>query len=84
MMADTIKSSSQLKLGFNDHNNKIKYVNVDYPRSNLTEEQIRDVGEYIVNNQIFFDSMGIPYSSIETAYTENRQIRELDLDQSYY
>lgn len=79
-MADIIKTTKQLKIGFNDHADKVKYITLNNPKSSLTAEQIRDAANYIVTNQLLLDSEDIPYGSVETAYTENKSVREFDLD----
>lgn len=79
-MADTIKSSSVLKLDVHFADNDTRIIEVDNPKDNLTKEQINAVGTVGKTTQaILGDKGGAAFNRINTAHKITISRTELDL-----
>ena len=76
---DTVRASHELKIGFNTDRNTIEYITLQNPKRNLTETSVRSAAQYLLDNSIFFDKESQSYTSVATAYTEEKSTTTLDL-----
>jgi hypothetical protein len=79
-MADTIKSSSELKLEAYFQDNDTRVITVDNPKANLTASQINAVGATMkTTNAILGDKGGADVMGFRTAKKTTTTRTELDL-----
>lgn len=81
-MADTQKTTNQLKIGMETASGKTKYLTLDNPNSDLTEQQVRTTAQYLVDNNVLWnDEDGEDsYTGVVTAYTEVKVTTDFDLE----
>ena len=79
-MADTIKSSSELKLNCQFADNDTRIVTIDNPKDNLTAAQINGVGTVAQTTQaILGDKGGADFVRFHSAKKITTTRTELDL-----
>ena len=79
-MADTIKSSSELKLVYGFYDSDDRTMTLQNPKSNLTAAQIKAVGTLAATtNPIIGDKAGAACVGIKSAKTLQKTVTYLDL-----
>lgn len=86
-MADTVSASNNLSVGIEyinseDGAKKTGYIKIPNPKSNLTEQQIKNQVGAVITNNVLIDEYDEPVtdtSKILTAYTTAQTIRNLDI-----
>lgn len=76
---DTVRASYELKIGFKTERNTVEYIALQNPKSNLTEASVRSAAQFLLDHSIFFDKESQSYTSVATAYTEEKSTTTLDL-----
>lgn len=86
-MADSISTGLSLNVGLSYSDpetgaNKLAYLSIPNPKSNLTENEIRAGVSPLITNNIIMDKHGRNFSetAITTAYTEATEKIEIDID----
>lgn len=86
-MADTVTTSSVLGITFNnsvnDENARNQTLKIPNPKTNVTETQIKDVANSMLNAEMLTDNNGYNYTSdseIVTAYTEFSTVTVYDIE----
>lgn len=79
-MADTVKSSADLKIGFAFADGDTRIVTLPNPKTGLTEQQIKAVTDSMVTNGLIIgDRAGASLTGSYTAYTQNKTTTNIDL-----
>ena len=79
-MADTVKSSADLKIGFAFADGDTRTVTLPNPKAGLTEASIKAVtDDMVTNNLIIGDRAGAALTGAYTAYTQNKTTTDVDL-----
>lgn len=79
-MADTIKSSSELKMVFGFDDNDDRTATLQNPRNDLTASDIKVVSAFIkTNNLLIGDKAGAACVGIKTAKSLQKTVTQLDL-----
>lgn len=86
-MADTVTTSSVLGItlnnSVNDENARNQTLKIPNPKTNVTETQIKDVANSMLNAEMLTDNNGYNYTSdseIVTAYTEFSTVTVYDIE----
>lgn len=79
-MADTVKSSNELKLEFGFYDNDTRTVTLENPRNDLTKADILDVANFAKStNPIIGDKGGAHVVGINSAKIFEKTVTQLDL-----
>lgn len=78
-MADLRKTTNTLEMGFGTVDGKTKYVSIPNPKTGVTASGVRTAMQYIVDNAVLLDTKDQSYTSVVTAYIENKVKTTLDL-----
>lgn len=79
-MADTVKSSSELKMVFDFYDGDDRTLTLQNPKSNLTATQIKAVGTLAATSQpIIGDKAGAAVVGIKSAVKKTKTVTKLDL-----
>lgn len=80
LFADTVTASAELHMLFDRQNGKTQDLTMPNPRSDLTESEVKTVMSSIVNGKIILDKEESSFTSVFSAYIEEKSIRDLDLN----
>lgn len=79
-MADTIKSSNELKMVFGFYDNDTRTVTLDNPKPNLTAAAVKGVAAFAkANNPIIGDKGGASVVGVNSAEVVEKTTTYLDL-----
>lgn len=84
-MADTVKSSNDLKIGFQFEDDDTRIVTVKNPAQTLTSAAIKEVTDYFINNNVIIGDKDTTIAqmpvSVYTCYREQITTTQLDLEE---
>lgn len=80
LFADTVSSSSDLKVGLKFADADTRIITIPNPRNDLTADQIREAFSDTITNQIFIgDKTGAELEGLYTAYKDDITRTKLDI-----
>ena len=79
-MADTIKSSAELKLGSHFADNDTRTISLPNPKSTISATEINSIGAFCATNNIIIGDKGsAAFVRFDTAKVVEKEDRKLDL-----
>ena len=79
-MADLLNQERcSLVITFEDENGEKFNFSISNPKSNVTEQQIKNLAQHIVDNNYFMTSKGTDYNKVVKARVTNSETDKFDL-----